>query len=304
MVRSSARAFVPMTRITAALAILMALLVAAGPDPRASARPVVPRSAVAGPAAARSVIKPVSLASLHWIFYREDIDRIDLTDPGLVRTLASGPGTYELEHRPGGQFLPAGITPVQLFSSTATFRAAIRAGTMIPGITAVAYDLEFFHLTPVTERQEPLAYLREFAVAAHASGYQPILIPGRDLVRQPGAACVLRPGLTISQAYVNCGIPATAANASIYVIQAAPVETNLPALRDLVRQSAAQARRANPNIVVIATLATAPNNVLVTSSALTTAARNILPYVDGFELNSKPWADRRVVSFLENLARG
>ena len=200
--------------------------------------------------------------------------------------------------------LPAGINPVQLFSSTATFRAAVREGKVIHGVRAVAYDLEFFHLTPVTERQEPLAYLRDFAQAARASGYQSILIPGRDLVRQPGAACVLRPGLTISQAYVNCGLPATAARASIYVIQSAPIETNLPALRQLVRQSAAQARRANPKIIVIATLATAPNNMPVTSSALTTAARNILPYVDGFELNSKPWADRRVVSFLENMARG
>lgn len=289
MVRSSALVFVPMLRIAAVLAGLVAILVAAGPGPAASARPAV---------------RAVSLASLHWIFYREDLDRIDAADPSIVRTLASGPGTYELEHRPGGRSLPGGINPVELFSSIATFSVAVREARMIPGVRMVAYDLEFFHLTPVAERRNPLAYLRAFALAARASGYQPILIPGRDLVRQPGAACGLRPGLTISQAYLNCGLPGTAANAPIYVIQSAPVETNLPALRQLVQQSAAQARRANPKVIVLATLATAPNGVPVTSSAITMAARAIQPYVQGFELNSRPSTDRRVVSFLKNLAHG
>jgi len=284
--RSSARVFVPMLRIAS---VLVAVLVVAGPGPGASARPAT---------------GAVSLTSLNWIFYREDLDRIDAADPSIVRTLASGPGTYELEHRPGGRTLPDGINPVELFSSIATFRAAESDAKVIPGVRTVAYDLEFFHLTPVAERQNPLVYLRAFALAARASGYQPILIPGRDLVRQPGAACGQPPGVTISQAYLNCGLPGTATNALIYVIQSAPVETNLPALRQLVQQSAAQARHANPNVIVVATLAAAPNGVPVTSSALTAAARAILPYVQGFELNSKPPTDRRVVSFLENLARG
>jgi len=290
VVRSSVRAAVRALWLAAATACLATLLAAAGPGHRASAQ--------------TAAVRPVPLTSLHWIFYREDLDRIDAADPALVRTLAAGPGTYELEHRPGGRTLPAGISPVDLFSSIAAFRAAVHAASVIPGVGSVAYDLEFFHLTPVAERQDPLTNLDAFALAARASGYQPILIPGRDLVRQPGTACGQQPGLTISQAYLNCGLPGTAADAGIYVIQSAPVETNLPALRQLVQQSAVQARRANPNIIVIATLATAPNGIPATSTALATAARVLLPYVDGFELNSRPATDRRVVSFLEDLSRG
>jgi hypothetical protein len=46
-------------------------------------------------------------------------------------------------------------------------------------------------------------------------GYRPILVPGRDLMMVPGAVCSYRPQETISQAYLRCGLPATAAYAPI-----------------------------------------------------------------------------------------
>ena len=45
------------------------------------------------------------------------------------------------------------------------------------------------------------------------------------------------------------------------MIQAAPVELDLPALHRLVAASARQARAANPSVVVLATLSTAPGRV-------------------------------------------
>ncbi len=56
--------------------------------------------------------------------------------------------------------------------------------------------------------------------------------------------CAQQRGHTISQSYLQYGLPSAAAYAPIYVIQSAAVETNLPALRQLVQEGAAQARKA------------------------------------------------------------
>ena len=147
----------------------------------------------------------------------------------------------------------------------------------------------------------PIRYMDKFAAAASANGLTPILVPARDLMRVPNGACTQNPPDTISQAYISCGIPAAAANASFYVIQAAAVEDDLPALRQLVRQGAAQARRANPKVIVLATLSAAPNGGPLPYTAVVKAARAILPYVQGFEMNSEPRNDRQLVSFLRAL---
>jgi hypothetical protein len=247
-----------------------------------------------------SAEKPI-VQRLYWIFYKEDIERINAFDPGMVRQLAAGPGTYALTRSAFGPKLPPGVLPAENFFSAASLQQAIASGDIYPGVRFVAEDPEDWRVTPMTERLTPIPYMKKFAAAANAHGLTPILVPARDLMRVPNAACTQNPTDTISQAYISCGIPAAAADARYFVIQAAAVETNLPALRQLVSQGAAEARRANPSVIVLATLSAAPNGTPVPYAAVDRAAQAVLPYVKGFEMNSEPQNDHALVSFLQGL---
>lgn len=251
-------------------------------------------------AAARSAQKPI-LTRLYWIFYKEDIERVNSFDPSIVRQLVSGPGTYALTRSAFGPRLPPGVVPVENFFSAAALEQAIGTRTVFPGVKFVAEDPEYWRATPAPEKVTPIPYMKQFATAANSHGLTPILVPARDLMRVPNGVCTQKPADTISQAYISCGIPAAAANSRFFVIQAAAVETDLPALRQLVSQGAAEARRANPGVIVLATLSAAPNGTPVPYVAVERAARAILPYVRGFEMNSEPQNDHALVSFLQGL---
>ncbi len=153
----------------------------------------------------------------------------------------------------------------------------------------------------MAERKAPIPAMKGFAHAADAHGYQPILVPGRDLMLVSGALCSQQRGHTISQSYLRCGLPAAAAYAPIYVIQSAAVETNLSALRQLVREGTAQARKANPHVTIFATLSVSPNGSYVPYTAVVQAARVIRPYVQGFEMNNIRPSDWRMIDFLTGL---
>jgi len=251
---------------------------------------------------AHSVNKPISLGSVYWILYREDLIRMQAADPAVFQPILSGPSTFMLEHSATGN-APAGAEPAELFFSYADFQAALQNHSIIPGVKYVAYDPENWPATPTQEQQNPRHYLQLFGQAAQSNGYKAILIPARDLMQVPGAVCGQRKGETLSAAYVRCGLPMTAAYGSVYVIQAASLELDLPSLKQLVQSSAAAARAANPAVTIFATLSTIPPGGGPTSAtALNKAARTILPYVQGLELNSTASTDSRMIAFLHDLA--
>src|SRR6202035_4515933 len=142
---------------------------------------------------ASSMGKSISLSSVYWIFYKEDFNHLHTEDPALIKQVAAGPGTYVLEQRAGGIRLPRNVIPVQYFFSSAGLQAAIGHHQVIPGVKVVADDLENFAVTPAAERKNPIPALREFGDTARAKGYRSILMPGRDLMRVPGAVCSQRP---------------------------------------------------------------------------------------------------------------
>lgn len=251
---------------------------------------------------AKAVNKPVNLSGLYWIYFREDLTRLQPLDPSLVGQTLSGPGTYALEHNASGPPLPAGVIPVQLFFSYADQQAAIKNGGILPGVTTLADDPEYWPATPVSEQRNPLTYMQDFAQADKSAGYSTLLVPGVDLMSVPGATCGQGKGQTISQAYVTCGLPGAAANAKIFVIQTAADETNLPVATSLAQHAAAAARAANPSVIVIATISTLDNGVPVSASAMDKAARDMLPYVQGFEVNTTASTDSRYITFLHYLS--
>jgi hypothetical protein len=249
-----------------------------------------------------SVSGPISLSSVRWIFYKEDFNHLRVEAPYLIRQIVASPATYVLEHRAGGPPLPPKVIPAEMFFSTTDLQAAITHHAVIPGVKYVVDDLEDLATTPTAERRAPITAMKEFAHAAEANGYQPMLVPGRDLMLVPGALCDQQRGFTISQAYLRCGLPEAAAYAPIYVIQSAAVETNLPALRQLVQVAAAQARSANPNVTLFATLSVSPNGAFVPYTAVIRAAKAIRPYVQGFEMNNIRPSDWRMIHFLAGLS--
>jgi hypothetical protein len=275
-------------RAFAAMAGLVAFALVAGFSSRVSAT---------------SVSRPISLSGVHWIFYKEDFNHLRAESPGLIRQIIAGPGTYVLEHRLGGPPLPPQVIPAEMFFSSAGLQAAIRHHRMIPGVKFVVDDLEDLGTAPAAEQREPMPAMKGFAHAANTHGYQPVLIPGRDLMLVSGAMCSQQRGHTISQSYLHCGLPSAAAYAPIYVIQSAAVETNLPALRQLVQEAAAQARKANPNVTIFATLSVSPNGAFVPYTAVVQAAKAIRPYVQGFEMNNVRRSDWRMIHFLAGLGK-
>ncbi len=249
-----------------------------------------------------AVSKPIKLSSLYWIYYREDLTRLEPLNPSLIGQTLSGPGAYALEHNNSGPPLPSGVTPIELFFSYATEAAAIKSGSVIPGVSILADDPEYWPATPVNEQQTPLTYMQDFSKAASGAGDQSALIPGRDLMSVPGATCGQQKGESIAQAYVRCNLPSAASSAKIFVLQTAEMETSLPALTQFVQQAAAAARAANPHVIILATLSTTPNNVTVGPGTINQAARAMLPYVQGFEVNTTAPTDSRFITFLQDLS--
>ena len=141
------------------------------------------------------------------------------------------------------------------FKSYAAFRKALTNGTISPVVHWVAYDNEDWAATPPDEQDNPAEYETMFADLAHQNGYKVILMPAQDLVH--GSAS----GPERWQAYLDEGLAAVSArDADIYEIQAQSYEVAeyRPANQyaAFVAAAAAQAKAANPNIVVFAGIST------------------------------------------------
>jgi hypothetical protein len=272
-------------------------------SPRRAAVALLALAAVLLAAGCAGGARPVSIASLRWIIGQENLGRLHADAPDLTRELLASKAPVVVRG-PSGDQVPAGATPAELFKSYEVFTGQLRAGAISPEVRAVVYDPESWSYTPAQERHDPMRYLALFSQAARAHGYRPILAPGRDLTLTPGGRCEKRRGERVGQAYVRCGIPAAAQGAAIFVIQAAPQELDLPALHRLVEASSRQARRANPDVVLIATISSAPGGVAADPAAMAAAARTMLPYVQGFMLNMTKATTPNAVAFLRALATG
>ena len=246
---------------------------------------------------------PVRLERLHWIIGQDNFCYLQAAAPDLAERLLAGPETIGVRRSPDSQIPDRGV-PMDLFTSYDQFARLIRRDAIPTQIRAVAYDPESWAATPAPERHDPMRYLALFARTARAHGYRPVLAPGRDLTLTPGGSCEKRRGERVGEAYLRCGVPGSAELAAAFVIQAAPVELDLPQLRHLVAEGARQARAANPSVVVTATLSTAPGRVRAEPDAIARAARTMLPYVEGFMLNLTRATTAEAVAFLRALSTG
>jgi hypothetical protein len=246
----------------------------------------------------------VDLSRLYWVVSQSDLAFIQTADPQIATRMLDGPSTYVLtEPSNTSAAVPSThAVPTMLFTSYSIFISTLRDKAIRSDIRAVAYDPEFWPATPRDEQQNPLRYMDLFAIQARRSGYQPILVPGRDLALAPGGQCAKQQSETLNAAYLRCGIADAARFAPVFEIQCAPDELDIAELRSFVAASVRQAHAANPSAVLIATLSTTPNGVHANSADLVRAAQAIAPIVRGFQLNMTSATRWVAVDFLRAIS--
>lgn len=261
---------------TAALAVLVATLATACSGPGGQPAPAP------APASAGSCHAGVSGAE-NWIMGSGELSAAQAAGASSVRYAVGSAHLFVLLLR--GQTSTAG-QEVADFRSYAELKKMIRQGTIAPGIRWVMYDNEQWSLTPADEQADPVHYEQLFARLAHRQGYKVILAPAQDLV--PGFdKNSFRAGQAVWPSYLSMGLAAASARAAdIYEIQAQPYEMSVyrsqHAYADFVAAAAAQARAANPGIVIYAGLST---------QRVSSAAQLLQDYettrnlVDGYWLN-------------------
>ncbi len=266
--------------VAAVSAALLATLAAAcsgagGPpnQPPASATPATPAGTChAGVSGAEN-----------WIMGSGELSAAQSAGASSVRYAVSSAHLFVLLLR--GQTSTAG-QEVADFRSYAELKKMIRQRAIAAGIRWVMYDNEQWSLTPADEQADPVRYEQLFGQLAHRHGYKVILAPAQDLV--PGFdKNSFRAGKAVWQAYLSMGLAAASARAAdIYEIQAQPYEMSVyrsqHAYADFVTAAAAQARAANPGVVIYAGLST---------QRVSSAAQLLQDYeatramVDGYWLN-------------------
>ena len=119
---------------------------------------------------------------------------------------------------------------------------------------AVLYDNEAWSFTPDFEQRAPGSYMAMAAELTHSHHLLFMASPGLSLTS------VLRSGVTRrATAYLELGLAAQAAKvADVVDIQAQSLERSNGAYVDFVKEAAAQARRANPNVTVLAGVSSNP----------------------------------------------
>lgn len=205
------------------------------------------------------------------------------TDTGTSQLLA-GTQPFVITTPGDAYTLPPGWNAVRIvsFKSFAAIRNALESGTLAANVKGIMYDNEHWRFTPDEEQQNPAYYEKLSADLVHAHGLLFLTAPAVDLV------AVLAPKDRKKQydAYLRLGLAADAArNADAIDIQAQSAESNTELYANFVRQAAAQARQANPNVVVLAGISTNPNGQHVTADDLLRAIAATRDGVDGYWCN-------------------
>jgi hypothetical protein len=204
-----------------------------------------------------------------------------LDDPAVASRLERA-RIYELL-QPGQKPL-SGVdaTPVVSFASVTELRSALAGNTLPAGTQAVLYDPEVWAFTPAAQQRDPVAAATQAAELARSHGLKIIVSPAMDLTT------VLDPGSSGPRwrTFLDLGIIGLMARvAGTMELQAQSLERDPADYAAFVREAAAQARRANPNVSLLAGLSTNPPGAAVDSEQLTAAIQASRADVDGYWLN-------------------
>ncbi len=216
---------------------------------------------------------------LTWIFGTRALDDMTI-DPVALSVLRNGK-VYQLlgnGDRPSTQ-LP--VIPTLSFASEAGLAAAAAGGRIPPYVKAVLFDYEDWKFTPTLEQRNPAPYVKRAAEVAHTHGWVYLVSPALDLAKE------LQPSTSSAPAaYLELDLAGSAsAVADVIDIQAQSTERSGSSYFDLVSAAARQARKTNPQVVVIAGLSTNPTGGPVTLAELEASVSLTRSLVDGYWLN-------------------
>jgi hypothetical protein len=176
-----------------------------------------------------------------------------------------------------------GAVHIISFKNFAAIKEALEIGTLGPEIKGVMYDYEKWRFTPVEEQRDSARYLMQAANLVHARGLLFLTAPAVNLVEvmEPSASPKQR-----DETYLRLGIAADAARyADVFDIQAQRFESDTRRYANFVQQAAAQARQANPKVVVLAGISTQPIGQQVTVNDIVRAIAATRDVVDGYWFN-------------------
>jgi hypothetical protein len=169
--------------------------------------------------------------------------------------------------------------PFASFTSFLGIKSALKVGTLAHDAEGIIYDNENWQFTPGEEQQNPARYEKLAADLVHAHGLLFLTAPGVDLVNVLASENRTTP----YDAYLRLGIAADAARyADVVDIQAQGSERDTPFYANFVGQAAAQARQANPNVLVLAGISTNPSGQQVTANDILRAIAATRDSVDGY----------------------
>jgi hypothetical protein len=236
------------------------------------------------PAVKRPTPRPlpsaVAAGGLYWLLNSPALAMLT-GNPAAARALNT-PRTLAVV-RKGLDAVPPGwpATRVSSFASYRKLHQALKHGTLPSGIGAVLYDPEHWAFTPADEQRDPGHFAALAAADAHAHGLRLVATPATNLVqaRAPGTAHPY-------PAFLDMGIlTAVAQHADVIDIQAQGSVSTTSKYADFVNRAAAQARAANPAVIVIAGISTNPAGAPVTLDELRAAVEATRATVDGYWLN-------------------
>jgi hypothetical protein len=171
---------------------------------------------------------------------------------------------------------------VAAFPSYGAIQQAFSTGAIPPGVRAILYDNERWKFTPAEEQRHPARFMHSAADLVHSHHLLFITAPAVTIVRE-------MPGDTRAPPYVRYLRLQMAANAArfadVYDIQAQGSERNVARYATFVTHAAAQARQANPRVMVLAGISTNPNGQHVTAEDILAAVNATRSIVDGYWLN-------------------
>jgi hypothetical protein len=248
------------------IAVLEGCTVVAGiGEPRANANDAISargstRDAGGGDASGRKDAGPISTGASGrlWMLNGPGNEAQAMaTDPNGIAFFgqASVETLYPVDHHVAP---PASwhVSYFKRYTSYAQFEGDVGTEGAISGdVHIVVYDNEAWSQTPSAEQADPITYAQRFAELAHQHGYAFMNTPAEDLMqaRFPGQNKYLK--------FLDYGYAAAVApNCEYYEIQSQQVEMDTsgnatnPSFDWFTKQVAAQARGANPKVVVLAGL--------------------------------------------------
>ena len=215
-----------------------------------------------------------------WMLTRAALAQV-ASEPAVLAGLQRS-RVLEILHTGQKPLAEAGAQPVVTFSSVGDLDQAVSGGQLPPGTRAVLYDPEAWSFTPLAEQLNPAEAARRARDIAHAHGLALIVSPALNLTTvHPDPA-----GGPRWRQFLRLGLAGAVARTSdVIELQAQSLERDTQTYATFVREAAAEARAANPQVAVLAGLSTNPPGAEVTSEQLTAAIQATRGIVDGYWLN-------------------